>query len=231
MFSFGHIDYLNQMSLLSFGVAFLAGLVVAFSPSSFPVIPVIMGYVVGTGNAARRKFFQRTVSFVLGIVSVYTVIGILFTAASEATGALFGPIWSLLLGLLLLFLGLQTLGVFNISLPYHRGTGSEVTSMAGAFLFAVPFVFSLCPYCVPIQLTVLTAAAATQQIWYGGLLMFFFGLARAVPLLLAGLLTGVVTRLQFFTRYSKMVERAFGLMFVALGGYYLYEFYKVTFTL
>ena len=231
MFSLEQLDYLNQISLISFGLAFIAGLVVAFSPSSYPLIPVIMGYVVGKDGAARRNFFRRTLGFVLGIVSVYTVIGILFTAASEATGAVFGPNWSLLLGLVLLFLGLQTLGVFKISLPYRRGAGGEVTSFAGAFLFAVPFVFSLCPYCVPIQLTVLTAASATQQVWYGGLLMFFFGLARAVPLLLAGLLTGVVTRLQVVTRYSKVVERAFGIMFIGLSAYYLYEFYKVTFIL
>ncbi len=71
-------------------------------------------------------------------------------------------------------------------------------------------------------LSVLTAAAATQSVVQGGVLLFVFGIGRVLPLLGAGLSAGLLRRLQAGSRFAPYLEKACGLAFVALGLYYWY---------
>ena len=73
------------------------------------------------------------------------------------------------------------------------------------------------------MLSVLTAAAATQNVVKGSLLLLVFGLGRVVPLFFVGLSTTLAARLEPVARRMALFERAFGVVFVALGGYYLYQ--------
>ena len=50
MFGFEQLVDWNQISMMGFALAFVAGLIVAFSPSSIPMIPVLMGYVLKSHN-------------------------------------------------------------------------------------------------------------------------------------------------------------------------------------
>ena len=69
----------------------------------------------------------------------------------------------------------------------------------------------------------MTAAAATGSIWYGGLLLLIFGLGRALPLLVAGLSAEFVKRIKAVSPYVPYLEKVFGVVFLGLGGYYLYK--------
>ena len=73
------------------------------------------------------------------------------------------------------------------------------------------------------MLSVMTAAAATGSIWYGGLLLLVFGLGRALPLLVAGLSAEFVKRIEAVSNYMPYLERVFGVVLLGLGGYYLYR--------
>lgn len=73
------------------------------------------------------------------------------------------------------------------------------------------------------MLSVMTAAAATGNIWHGGLLLLVFGLGRALPLFVAGLSTEFVKRIEAVSTYMPYLERVFGVVFLGLGGYYLYQ--------
>ncbi len=52
-----------------------------------------------------------------------------------------------------------------------------------------------------LVLSMMTAAAATGSIWYGGLLLLVFGLGRALPLLIAGLSGDFVKRIEVVASY------------------------------
>ena len=167
MFGLDQLVNWNEISILGFALAFAAGLIVAFSPSSIPMIPVLMGYVLKPLGCSKSKSIALSSGFVLGIVFINVLLGIIFTAVGATAGKVFGPIWNLIIAFLLLLMGLQVLRILRLRLPKFNFSGNEVNSFFGAFLLGMPFVLSLCPFCLPIQLTMLTAAAATQQIWYG----------------------------------------------------------------
>ena len=217
----------NHISMMGFALAFAGGLIVAFSPSSVPMIPVLMSYVLKPSGCSKSRSIVLSSGFVLGIVFINVLLGIVFTAVGAAAGKVFGPSWNLVIAFLLFLMGLQVLGALRLKLPQFGFSGSEINSFFGAFLLGIPFVLSLCPYCVPIQLTMLTAAAATQQIWYGGLLLLFFGLGRGLPLLLVGQFTGFLAKAGFMTRYNTMLQKASGSVFIGLSGFYLYQLLNV----
>jgi cytochrome c biogenesis protein CcdA len=72
-------------------------------------------------------------------------------------------------------------------------------------------------------LSVLTAAAATQSIVHGGVLLLVFGLGRILPLFLAALSSTLVKRIEAVSRHIPGLEKTFGGVFVLLGIYYLFQ--------
>ena len=217
----------NQISMMGFALAFAAGLIVAFSPSSVPMIPVLMSYVLKRSGYSKSRSIVLSSGFVLGMVFINVLLGIVFTAVGAAAGKIFGPSWNVVIAFLLLLMGLQVLGAISLRLPQFGFEGREITSFFGSFLLGIPFVLSLCPYCVPIQITMLTAAAATQQVWYGGLLLLFFGLGRGLPLLLVGQFSGFLAKAGFITRFNTPLQKVSGLVFIGLSGFYLNRFLDV----
>ncbi len=120
--------------------ALVAGLTVALSPSSLPLIPVITGYVLG---AEQRQGWARLVAFLAGIVVAGMVLGIIFAAAGRRLGTVIGPAWNGLIGLILVVMGLRLLRILKfrgIALQTER---RQVTTLSAAFFFGAPFVFAL----------------------------------------------------------------------------------------
>ncbi len=217
------LQTLHGISALGFLLAVAGGFVVGFSPSSFPLIPVIMGYVAGNRETKKREALILSVSFVLGIAFVNAALGVLFGFGGAFTAKLFGPKWNILFALVLIVIGLRLLGILKFGLPTLSPKGKKVQSTFGAFVFGMPFAFALCPYCIPIQLALLTAAAAKAP-WYGGALLLVFGLTRGIPLLLGGVFTGILKGLSGFMKFTQPIEKGAGVVFLLLGGYYAYQF-------
>lgn len=82
-------------------------------------------------------------------------------------------------------------------------------------------------------LSVLTAAAATQDVAQGGLLLVVFGLGRTLPLFFAGLSAQVVRGIEAVAPYVPVFEKVFGMLFLGLGVYYVYQawmFFRLSLT-
>jgi cytochrome c-type biogenesis protein len=72
-------------------------------------------------------------------------------------------------------------------------------------------------------LPMLGAAAATGTWWFGALLMFVFGLARGLPLLLVGTGAGWFARLKAATTWVPRLQSAAGWLLLVGGAYFLFE--------
>lgn len=119
---------------------FVAGVMVAVSPSALPLIPVLTGYVLG---AAPRRGWKRLVAFLAGIVVAGLVLGLVFATASWLIGTLIGPAWNAVIGVALVVMGLRMLRLIRFKGIAIRTKRRQVTSPLAAFCFGVPFVFAL----------------------------------------------------------------------------------------
>ena len=224
------LQQVPAMSLLMVGVVVLSGLLMGVAPSSLPMFSVIIGYVAGPSGerAAQQRWRGLLLSsgFVLGMATVDAAIGGLFgflgfVVISVLTSYLL--VTNLFLAGLLVFLGLVLLRKIRIRFPVLRPAPLRADSFASAYALGIPFGFAACPACTPMIFPILGAAAATGEPWLGAVLLFVFGLARGVPLLLAGTATGTVKHVRRFATWVPAIERASGSLMLLASLYFFYQ--------
>ena len=219
--------FLGQSLLLAYGAAYLAGLLVSFTPCVYPVIPLTVAVIGGQGEVSGARGFVLSLFFVLGLALTYTVLG-MFAAL---TGKLFGTIQSSpltlgVLGVLFIFMGLAMLDVFRISLERYMPrplTAAGRKDVIGSFLIGVTSGFILGPCTTPVLAVILGVVAAKQNILFGGSLLFAFSLGMGSLLILVGTFTGVLASLPKSGAWMVAVKKISGVVMLAVGAYFLYS--------
>ena len=110
--------YLQGSVLLAFLAAYLGGVVISFTPCTYPLIPVTVGFIGAQGSSSKLRGFFLSLFYVGGIAVTYSILG----GAAALSGRLFGQMqtttWTyLIMGNLCLIMGLSMLDVFSIALP------------------------------------------------------------------------------------------------------------------
>ena len=222
----GTLEALQSFSILAFGVVFVAGFAMGLAPSSYPLYPVIAGYVAGEEKEhSGSRGLVLSLAFVLGTATVDAALGALFGLVGgvviEAV-ARYVVLWNVVVAALLLAFGLALLRVFSVGWPVLRMTWRKAHSVPGAYALGIPFGLTACPACTPMVLPMLGAAAATGTWWFGALLMFVFGLARGLPLLVVGASAGWFVRIKALTTWVPRLQTAAGWLLLLGGAYFLF---------
>ncbi|WP_435104097.1 cytochrome c biogenesis CcdA family protein [Arhodomonas sp. AD133] len=208
----------------------LAGLLMGVAPSSLPLISVVMGFVAGRQDAPSGRAWMAglapSVGFVVAMAMVDAAIGALFgllgfvVVRALATHLAFTY---LVIGLVLVVLGLAMLRLVRVRWPTpRRPRTTRPHSFAAGFALGVPVGLTTCPACTPIVLPILGAAASSATPWAGAALLFTFGLARGIPVMIAGSLTGSVKHVRWLAPWVVRVEAAGGIVLLFVAGYFLY---------
>ncbi|PLL11466.1 cytochrome C biogenesis protein [Tabrizicola sp. TH137] len=208
-------------------VALLGGILSFLSPCVLPIVPPYLAYMGGIsmgemtgGGAARRRVMLPALFFVLGLSTVFLLLG--FTAS--AFGAFFlqnQTIFSQVAGAVVLIFGLHFLGVFRIGLLDREArldAGDRGGSAFGAYVLGLAFAFGWTP-CIGPQLgAILSLAAQEGSVQRGTVLLGVYAAGLGIPFLLAAMFIeramGIMQRLK---PYMKWIERAMGLLLVGVG--------------
>ncbi|MEO5765413.1 MAG: cytochrome c biogenesis protein CcdA [Casimicrobiaceae bacterium] len=224
------LQNINGLTPLAVGLVMLTGLVVGIAPSSFPLISVAASLAASRGIADSGDRgsggLGHSAAFALGIATVDAVLGALFGLAGFAVLRALASFLALaygLLGLVLAITGLALLRVVRVVIPIVVPSPKQTRSLVGSYLLGIPFGLSTCPACTPLLLPVVVAAAATADPLLGAVLMFTFGLARGVPIVLAGTLAGKFARLRRTRPFLLWVERIAGALMLASALYFFYQ--------
>lgn len=93
-------------------LAFLAGVLTSVTPCALTSVPLVIGYVGGTGNHDPKRAFTLSLSFAIGTAITFTALGM--TAA--LLGNLMGnssKLWYIALGVLMILMALQIWGIYQ----------------------------------------------------------------------------------------------------------------------
>lgn len=149
--------------------------------------------------------------------------------AAALVGGLLGGgtrAWYYLVAAVCFVIGLQMLGVLRIPEAAWFGSLREkVTARGlwGALLLGLVsgLVASQCG--TPVLAVILTYVMAENSgLFYGAALLFIYALGRSVPIILAGTFTAVLKDLRGLGRWSTTIERAAGILLLAVGFYFLW---------
>ncbi|WP_324832484.1 protein-disulfide reductase DsbD [Pseudomonas saxonica] len=173
--------------LLFFGL----GLLLAFTPCTLPMLPILAGLVVGSGASAGRGFAVAG-SYVVSMALVYAGLGVLAAMLGANLQAMLQQPW--LLGsfaALFVVLALPMFGFFELQLPSALRDRLETASRGrkGGSLLGAGILGALSGLLVgPCMTAPLAGAllfiAQSGNALQGALVLFVMGVGIGVPLLL-----------------------------------------------
>lgn len=226
----GLLSEVSGLTPTSLLVVLLTGIIVGVSPSSFPLLSVATGFVAGKGtderSSIRRQGFILSFGFVCGIALVDAVLGAFFGSVGFVVLRVLNQYMSYaytLITLLLVFLGLVLLRIIRVRIRLLQPSKRAATNFFSAFLLGIPFGLSTCPACTPLLLPVLAVAASSGDPLLAGVLLFTFGFARGIPILIVGTIADAVTQTKYFYSWVAGVERLGGILLLLAAPYFAYQ--------
>lgn len=209
------------LTLLSF---FGFGLLLAFTPCVFPMIPILSGIIVGQGKSITTfKAFTLSLVYVLAMALTYTIAGVLVGLSGENIQALFQNAW-ILGGFAAVFvlLSLSMFGFYELQMPTafqsrlaaisnNQNSGTLVGAGIMGFLSAL-----IVGPCVTAPLIgALIYIAQTGDAVLGGMALFALSLGMGAPLILIGTSAGKL--LPKTGSWMDAVKSIFGVMLLAVA--------------
>jgi thiol:disulfide interchange protein DsbD len=185
--------WLTALSFLGFG------LLLAFTPCVFPMIPILAGIVTGHNHRlTSRRAFGLSLSYVLASSLTYTVFGVLAGLFGSNLQMIFQTPWIIIAfsGIFIL-LALSMFGVFQLQMPsviqnkvVAISSKQQDGSIFGAALMGIFSTLIVGPCVTPPLAGTLIFIGQTGNAVLGGIALFALGLGMGIPLLIIGTSAG-----------------------------------------
>ncbi len=207
--------------------AFAGGLLLAFTPCVYPLIPITVSLVGATASRSRLDGFVRSAVYVFGISVTYSVAGVVASAAGSQFGAwLQRPAVYVALAVLFVLLAGAMLGAYSIDFSSQRLQRLQVRLQGKGGLLGIWVVGLLsgaaATACIaPVIAGGLAYVAQRGSLPLGFLVFFVMAWGMGTPLVVLGTFTGLAQALPKSGEWLNTVKRAFGLALLGVALYYV----------
>jgi len=213
-------DTLVKILLGYFGL----GLLLAFTPCVFPMIPILSSIIVGEGERiTTHRAFILSLAYVLAMSVTYTVAGVMTGLLGENLQAMFQNPWIIgSFSALFVVLSLSMFGLFEFQLPHalqhrlhqisHQQQGGHV---AGAALMGLLSGLIVGPCLAPPLAGALIFIGQQGDPILGGSALFALSMGMGLPLLIIG--TSAGTLLPKAGDWMNTIKSIFGVLMLALA--------------
>lgn len=203
---------------MQYFISFLEGIITFISPCLLPMLPVYVSYFSGGGQRETKKTVLNALGFILGFTLVFVALG--------ALAGTFGQLLrdhqtavNLVTGLIVVFFGLNFLGVFRVNLFQGGGRfAGEVLGFFSALVFGMVFSIGWTP-CVGAFLgSALLLAASQGHVLEGVLMLLLYSLGLGIPFFLSAILIDKVKgALGLIKRHYGVINKVCGGLLVLVG--------------
>ncbi len=203
---------------------FGAGLLLAFTPCVFPMIPILAGVIAGQGaKIDTRKAFLLSVTFVLAMAFAYTAAGVIVGLSGENVQALLQNPWVIaVFASVFVALALSMFGFYDLQMPPTVQTRLSAAcgrrqsgTFIGAGIMGVLSALIVGPCVTAPLIGVLLYIAHTGDALLGGAALFSLSLGMGAPLLVIGTSAG-----KFIPKAGKwmvVVKAIFGVLLLCVA--------------
>ncbi|KNY30299.1 cytochrome c biogenesis CcdA family protein [Pseudobacteroides cellulosolvens] len=215
---------ITQNSWMAPLFALLAGILTSFTPCALSSVPLVIGYVGGTGQKDIKRSFLLSVVFSSGMAVTFTILG---TAAS-LLGRLMqgtGSWWYIILGILMMLMALQTWEIYNFIPSTYAINKNAKKGFVGAFITGVLGGFFSSPCATPVLVVLLAIVAKEGSMLWGILLLLLYSLGHSFLVLIAGTYVGFVHKMSSNEKYgaaSKILRIITGSLIMLIAFYMFY---------
>ena len=224
---FENIALMDASLVPAMAVALVAGLLSFLSPCVLPIVPPYLAYMGGVSvteldetAAARRRVMVAAFMFVLGLSTVFLLLGMAFSTLGRVLlqwQGWFVPI----AGVVVMIFGAHFIGVFRIGFLDREArvaTGDNGGSAFGAYVLGLAFAFGWTPCLGPILGTILGLAASEGDVGRGTILLAMYALGLGLPFLaVAAFFPRLKGPMAWMKRHMARIERTSGLLLWTVG--------------
>jgi thiol:disulfide interchange protein DsbD len=203
---------------------FTAGLLLAFTPCVFPMIPILSSIIIGkNAHVTRLHALNLSLAYTFGMCLTYTLAGIAAGLSGQMLSNALQTPWALGFGALVFaLLALSMFGFYELKLPSNLENGLMSLSrrikgghLFSDFLMGVLSALIISP-CVAAPLAgALLYISKTSDVVLGGVALFSLSLGMGAPLILIGASAG--TLLPKVGSWMNAVRNLFGVLMLGVA--------------
>ncbi len=205
-------------------IFFGLGLLLAFTPCVFPMIPILSGIIAGQGDSiTTRKAFFLSLAYVMAMALTYAVVGVIAGMFGANLQATFQNPWVLtVFAAVFIALALSMFGFYELQLPSSLqsyltqvSNKQEGGTLAGAAIMGALSALIVGPCVAPPLMGALIFIGQTGDAVLGFFALLGLGLGMGAPLLAIGTSAGKL--LPRAGAWMDAVKAVFGVLLLAVA--------------
>ena len=213
---------------MEYFLTFIEGVLSFISPCVLPLLPIYLSYFAAASTSPGKKKYTIAIN-ALSFIAGFSVIFILLGALAGSFGALISESFvyiRLVFGFILILLGLNFAGIITIPFLSRMAQGKYNTKKYGfmsSFVMGILFCAGWIPCVGSFLSAALIAAAHSQTLIKGVLLLTLYSLGLGLPLFLSAILMDYLTKaITFIKKHYTAINRISGALLILLGIQMLY---------
>lgn len=200
--------------------ALIAGILTSITPCSLSSVPLIIGYVGGTGAKNTKRAFWYSLTFSAGMAITFVILGIIATSAGQLLGSA-NTWWYYILGILMILMALQTWEIFNFIPSTNLLSKNKKRGFVGALLAGILGGIFSSPCSTPVLIVLLALISGKSMLW-GCILMLIYALGNSFLVIIAGTSIGFVQKINNSNKYktvASILKYIMGTLILLIGLY------------
>ena len=204
---------------MQYVISFLEGIITFISPCLLPMLPIYISYFAGGGERSTKKTLTGAIGFVVGFTVVCTLMG----ALAGTVGSFLREhqtAMNIVSGLVVIFFGLNFLGVFkrNLGKGSNRSVDTSNMGFFSALLFGVIFSLGWTP-CVSTFLgSALMLASQQGSVLAGTLMLLAYSLGLGIPFIFSAVLIDYLkSAFNWIKRHYDIINKISGGLLILIG--------------
>lgn len=209
---------------IALGLAFVTGLLLSFSPCTYPMIPITVSIFAGQQRTFARGFLMSLL-YVGSMAMVYGIMGLIVSLVGGVFGSwLASP--AVVIGIVVVFVvfSLSMFGLYELQVPARlrnrigRRSGGGIAATIALGIVAA-LVVSPCvgPFVAGILLYIATAGSPV----IGFLVLFVFAIGLGTLYIIIGTFSSAMSALPGSGGWMEQVKKFFGFVLLLMAIYFL----------
>lgn len=205
---------------------FLIGLALNLTPCVYPMMSVTISLFGGNEDKSTTSAFSKALTYVLGIIFMYSTLGVMAAYTGELFGGWLQSPWVLAgIGVLILLLSLSMFGLYELQPPawmmQKLGKTQRASGYIGHFLSGLLVGVFAAPCIGPPIIALLAFVGAQGSPLFGFLTFFVMALGLGLPYLILGTFSGLLSKMPKSGVWMIWVKKVFGVVLVGVALFYL----------
>ncbi len=210
---------------IALGLAFLTGLLLSFSPCTYPMIPITVSIFAGQQRTLAKGFILSLV-YVGSMAVIYGIMGLIVSLIGGVFGAwLASPAVVIGIAIVFVIFSLSMFGLYELQVPsslrQKLGTTKQGGGIVSSIVLGVVAALVVSPCVGPFVAGILLYVATSGSPVIGFLVLFVFALGLGTLYIIIGMFSSAISKLPGAGEWMESIKKFFGFVLLIMALYFL----------